>query len=137
MKFKLAIATISFIPALVLAQTAPNLLGTWKGVSNSTVMGIGGHHKAINKKKNEIHFNHLPFTLVVDRQEGFNFSGTFTSEYRKEILLGAISSDLQTGVMVEDDGAHNFKIVNANTIQTCYRQIKDPKIAACLELTKQ
>lgn len=24
------------------AQTAPNLLGTWKGVSNSTVMGIGG-----------------------------------------------------------------------------------------------
>jgi hypothetical protein len=53
MKLKLAIATLSFIPALVLAQTAPNLLGTWKGVSNSTVMGIGGHHKAINKKKNE------------------------------------------------------------------------------------
>ena len=119
------------------AQTAPNLLGTWKGVSNSTVMGIGGHHKAINKNKKEIYFNHLAFTLVVDRQDGFNFSGTFTSEYRKEILLGAISNDLQTGVMVEDDGGHNFRLVNANTMQTCYRQIKDPKIAACLELTRQ
>jgi hypothetical protein len=136
MKFKLLLSILSFIPTLVFAQTAPNLVGTWKGISHSAVMGTGRGHNLL-KKDSEIYFNRVPFVLVIDRQEGFNFSGLFSSESHKEVVLGAISPDLQSGIWVDEDGAVNFKIVNPNTIHVCYAQLNKPKIAACTEYKKQ
>lgn len=136
MKFKLFLVILTFIPSLVFARTAPNLVGTWNGISHSAVMGTGrGHH--LFKKDNEIYFNRVPFVLVIDRQEGFNFSGLFYSKSHKEVVLGAISQDLQSGIWVDEDGAVNFKIVDPDTIDVCYAQLNKPKIAACTEYKKQ
>ena len=131
MKFKLALAVFALLPALVLAQNAPNLIGTWTGTFNATVMGAAAHHIVPNKKDKEIHFNKVPFTLVIDRQEGVNFSGSLASKNHKEVILGAIAPDLQGGVMVDDDGMHTFKIIDLTTIQNCYVQMSKPKVAAC------
>jgi hypothetical protein len=132
MKLKLLVAMIGFIPVLAVAQTAPSMLGTWKiDSASSTVLGKGAHHPAKDKKDSEIRFTKPVMTLVIDRQEGANFAGTLSSGSHKEIILGAIAPDLQGGVMVDEDGTHTFKIVNANTIQNCYVQMAKPKLAAC------
>ncbi|MBU3567831.1 hypothetical protein [Polynucleobacter alcilacus] len=131
MRFKLVIAALALLPALVSAQNAPNMIGTWTGTFNATVMGSAAHHIVPNKKDKEIYFNKIPFALEIDRQEGINFSGLLTSKNRKEVILGAITPDFQGGVMVDEDGTHTFKIIDPTTIQNCYVQISKPKVAAC------
>ena len=131
MKFNQLIVLGAFLPTFVFAQSMPNMLGTWTGSFNATVMGSAAHHILPNKKDKEIYFNKVPFSLVIDRQDGVNFSGTISTKSHKEVILGAISPDLQTGVMVDDDGTHSFKIIDANTIQNCYVQVSNPKVAAC------
>ncbi len=137
MKLNKLIGIVSFFPALVLAQSAPNMIGTWTGTFNATVMGSAAHHIVPNKKDKEIYFNKIPFNLDIDRQDGINFSGTLTSKNRKEVILGAIAPDFQGGVMVDEDGTHAFKIIDPTTIQNCYVQISKPKVAACWVGKKQ
>ncbi|MEI6183865.1 MAG: hypothetical protein WCP25_11260 [Polynucleobacter sp.] len=131
MKFKSLLLVVGFIPVLSLAQTTPNMLGTWNATSNAAVMGTAAHHQVPNKQDGEIYFNKVPLKMVIDRQEGVNFSGTISSVYYKEVILGAIAPDLQSGVMVDEDGSYTFKINDSTTIQVCYVQVSKPKVANC------
>jgi hypothetical protein len=131
MKFKKLTILIGFFPTLVLAQSVPNMIGTWTGTFNATVMGSAAHHNIPNKSDKEISFNKVPFNLVINRQEDMNFSGSLSTSKHKEVILGAIAPDLQGGVMVDADGTHNYKIIDPTTIQSCYVQISKPKVAAC------
>lgn len=132
MKFKLFLTSlIGCLPTLVLAQSAPNMMGTWTGTATSTVMGSAMHHNIPNKKDDEIYFNKNEYTLVIDRQESLNFAGTLSTKMHKEVVLGAIAPDLQGGVMVDGDGTYTFKMLDPNMIQTCYVQINQPKVVGC------
>ena len=109
-----------------------NLVGTWTGTFNATVMGASAHHIAPNKKDKEIYFIKVPFTLVIDRQEGINFSGSIAFKNNKEVILGAITPDFQGGVMVDEKGTYTFKFIDPTTIQNCYTRIeKKSKVASC------
>jgi len=131
MKFQKLILIMALSPALVLAQSIPNMVGTWSGTFNAAVMGSAAHHIVPSKKDKEIYFNKVPFTLIIDRQEGINFSGSLATKNHKEVILGAITPDSQGGVMVDEDGTHSFKFIDQTTIQNCYVQISKPKLAAC------
>jgi hypothetical protein len=137
MKLNKLIALAGFFPAFVLAQSTPNLIGTWIATSNSAVMGNSAHHNHPNKKDKEIYFNKVLLNLVIDRQEGLNFSGSLSSNKHKEVIIGAIMPDFQGGVMTDEDGTHAFKIIDATTIQNCYVQISKPKVASCWIAKKQ
>ena len=137
MRFKLLIAALALMPALVSAQNAPNMIGTWTGIFHAAIMGSGSHHLVPNKKDKDIHFNKIPFTLDIDRQDGVNFSGSLATKNRKEVIVGVIAPDFQGGVMVDEDGTHSFKIVDPTTIQNCYVQISKPKVASCWVGKKQ
>ena len=137
MKFNKLIALIGFFPAFVLAQNAPSMIGTWTATSNSAVMGSAAHHAAPNTHDKEIRFNKVALSLVIDRQEGLNFSGSLSSSKHKEVIVGAIMPDFQGGVMTDEDGTHAFKIIDSTTIQNCYVQISKPKVASCWIAKKQ
>jgi hypothetical protein len=137
MKLDKLIVLAGFLPALVLAQNAPNMIGTWTATSNSAVIGSSAHHIVPNKGDKEIHFNKVPLSLVIDRQEGLNFSGSLSSPKHKEVIIGAIMPDFQGGVMTDEDGTHAFKIIDSTTIQNCYVQISKPRVASCWTAKKQ
>ena len=75
MKAKLFVVILGFIPALVLAQNAPIMLGTWKGVSNAAVASSGTFHPTEAGKENAVRFRNVHYVLVVDKEEGRNFVG--------------------------------------------------------------
>ena len=132
MKFKLLLTSlVGCLPTLVLAQATPNMMGMWTATVTSTVMGSAMHHIIPNKKDNDIYFNKVELTMVIDRQEGLNFAGILSTKIHKEAILGALTPDLQGGVMADGDGAYTFKMVDPNTIQACYVQITRPKVASC------
>jgi hypothetical protein len=146
MKFKSIGATLALLPALAFAQASPVLLGTWKGVGNSTVSGSGTYHPAGLGKENPVRYRHVEYVLVIDREEGRNFSGYFSATNNKDstdtsykpVILGSLAKDVKSGVYVSEFGTAIFKLVDPKHLELCYAQVTaEQRVASCLELAKQ
>jgi hypothetical protein len=130
------IATLAALSAPAAAETTiPDLRGTWKGESQSIALGGTPHHPATQAA--EPRLTSVPFTLVIDKQDGRRFSGTFSSARHSETVIAVIS---RTGTifMVDDDGYNAGTILAPNRMEVCYVHLSTTsRIASCTELTKQ
>jgi len=131
----LAFAMLAAIPAA--AETAiPDLRGTWKGESESLVLGGGNPHHP-STQANEPQLRSVPFTLTIDKQDGRRFSGTFSSPRSSEKVIAVISRN-GTIFMADDEGYTNGTILAPNRMELCYLHVSSvSRIASCAELTKQ
>jgi hypothetical protein len=146
MKSKLLIAFFGLVPLFVYAQAPSNMLGTWKGVSNSAVAASGLFHPTEAGKEKAVRFRNVEYVLVIDKEEGRNFVGSIsatnakhpTDVKHKEVILGAYAKDLKSGVMVNETGSFTFKLADATNLEVCYTQVSSkPKVASCFEMVKQ
>ena len=132
------IATLALLLAgTSAAQTAPpDLRGTWKGESESIVFGGGNsHHPAA--KANEPQLRSVAFTLVIDKQDGRRFSGTFSSSRGSEKVVAVVARN-GTIYMADDDGYTTGTMLAPNRMELCYlRTSASVRIASCTELAKQ
>jgi hypothetical protein len=131
----LVLGMLATLPAA--AQTGiPDLRGTWKGESESIVLGAGNpHHQAT--PADEPQLRSVSFTLAIDRQDGRRFSGTFSSARSSEKVIGVIS---RTGTifLADDEGHTHGTILAPNRMEWCYLHVSSAaRIASCTELTKQ
>ena len=141
---RLAIALIALIISTnSLADNAFSMVGTWKGLSNSTVKGSALHHE-IDQNADKIRFVRTNFTLIVDAQEGQNFAGYLVSADNKdkEVVLGSLNANREGGVMVDNDGIYRFNVQSANQLEWCYAHAPESSnqhsgVAACIEVTRQ
>jgi hypothetical protein len=136
------LAWIITLAALTTATVAaaesaiPDLRGTWKGESESIILGTGNPHHA-KTPSGPPRLNSVAFTLTVDRQDGRRFSGTFSSAAGNEAVIAVIS---RTGAiyLVDDDGFTVGTMLAPNRMELCYMlQSPAARVASCLELTKQ
>ena len=150
MKIKLAIAAsialAGLTSTLAVAQTQSNMLGAWKGISNSAVMGSGHFHPTEAGKEQAVRFRNVEYVIVIDKEEGRNFVGNIgatnskhpTDVKRKEVVIGAYAKDMKSGVMANETGSFTFKLADAKNLEVCYTQVSSkPKVASCFELVKQ
>ena len=130
-----ALAALAAAPAA--AQTAvPDLRGTWKGESQSIVLG-GAHPHHPTAQPTEPRFTSVAFTLTVDKQDGRRFSGTFSSPRGSEALIAVVSRN-GTILAVDDDGYVTGSILAPNRMEFCYLHLSPAvRVASCTELTKQ
>ena len=121
----------------VLAQAAvPDLRGTWKGESETIILGMGNSHHA-GPPASAPRLNKVPFTLTIDKQDGRRFSGTFSSSLGTETVIAVISQS-GTIYMVDDDGYMVATMLAPNRLELCYLlQSPTSRIASCTEFTKQ
>jgi hypothetical protein len=127
--------TVPVVPAA--AETAiPDLRGTWKGESESLVLGGGNDHHP-GTLPGEPQLRSVPFTLTVDKQDGRRFSGTFSSPRSSEKILAVISRN-GTILLVDSEGYTLGTILAPNRLELCYMHVSvAARIASCTELTKQ
>jgi hypothetical protein len=130
------LATLGALCAPAAAETAaPDMRGTWKGDSQSIVLGAGPHHP--DSKAGEPRFTSVPFTLVIDKQDGRRFSGTFSSAQHSEAVV-AVVSRAGTIFMADDDGYNVATMLAADRMEICYLHASSARrIASCTELTRQ
>ena len=121
-----------------------NLLGAWKGTSNSAVLGSGLFHPTEAGKEKAVRFRHIEHVITIHEQEDRNFVGSIeaVNHEHKEVLLGAFSKDFKSGVMVNEHGTFTFHCPDLNTLAVCYTQIVPhalniPLVAGCFELLRQ
>jgi hypothetical protein len=130
-----AVATLAAAP--VAAQTAtPDVRGTWKGDSETIVVGGGNpHHTPAQSAEPQL--RNVAFTLTVNKQDGRRFSGTFSSERASRTVIAVIS---RTGTihLVDEDGYSAGTMLAPNRMELCYHHLSSAaRIASCVELTKQ
>jgi len=130
-------AALAVLPAMpAAAQTAvPDLRGTWKGESESIVLGGGNPHHP--PAQNEPQLRSVAFTLMIDKQDGRRLSGTFSSARSSEKIVAVVSRS-GTIFLADDEGYTHGSMLAANRMELCYLHVSSAsRIASCLELTKQ
>src|SRR5262249_56518790 len=70
------LATLTAAPAAAQQGAIPDLRGTWKGQSESIILGEGNPHHAAPPSA-EPRLNSVAFTVTIDKQDGRVFAGTF------------------------------------------------------------
>jgi hypothetical protein len=135
--WKLALPLIlTALTAPALAQTAvPDLRGTWKGESQTIAIGSAPHHP--EDQAGEPRLTSVPFTMVIDKQEGRRFSGTFSSPRHTEKVIAVIS---QSGpiYLADDDGYTIVTMLAPNRMEMCYMHSSTgARVASCTEMVKQ
>ena len=130
-------ATLLAAPASAQTPPIPDLKGTWKGESESIVFGSGNTHHTPATPPKEPQLRSVPFTFVIDKQDGRRFSGTFSSAKANETVVGVVS---RSGAiyMVDDDGYSVGTVLAPNRVEFCYLHLAaDSRIASCTEMLKQ
>jgi hypothetical protein len=136
-RFAWIITILALAAGPAAAQSAiPDVRGTWKGDSESIVLGGGNpHHPATQATEPEL--RSVPFTLTVDKQDGRRFSGTFSSPRSNEKVIAVISRN-GTILLADDEGYTQGRMLAANQMELCYLHVSSAaRIASCVELTKQ
>jgi hypothetical protein len=134
----MTLAALALLPALPLAAESaiPDLRGTWKGESESIVLGGGNPHHT-GTPPSEPQLRSVPFTLTVDKQDGRRFSGTFSSPRSSEKVVAVISRN-GTIFVVDDEGYTVGTILGPTRMEWCYMHVSTAaRIASCSELVKQ
>jgi hypothetical protein len=134
------IVVLAALSASAAAETAvpeiPDLRGTWKGESQSIVLGGNTHHPSA--QTGDPRLTSVPFTLVIDKQDGRRFSGTFSSARHSETVIAAVISRSGSIYMVDDDGYDVATLLAPNRMEICYLHLSSAsRIASCTELTRQ
>jgi hypothetical protein len=129
------LATLTAAPAA--AESAiPDLRGTWKGNSETIILGAGNPHHAAPPSA-EPRLNSVAFTMTVDKQDGRRFSGTFSSARGDDKFVAVISRN-STIFLVDDDGYTVGTMLASNRMELCYMHLSQAtRLASCSEMTKQ
>jgi hypothetical protein len=129
------IVVLVALAAPAAAETAiPDLRGTWTGESQSIVLGGTPHHP---KEAGEPRLTSVAFKLVIDKQDGRRFSGTFSSARHSETVIAVISRS-GTIFMVDDDGYDVATLLAPDRMEICYLHLSPvSRIASCTELSRQ
>ena len=142
-KLRWAVAFCAFASAAMSAAVAaevspPDVRGTWKGNSETIVLGAGNLHHTATAKKAEPEFRSVPFTMVIDKQDGRRFSGTFASPRKSEKVLAVISRTGTIYMVTDDVGYTAGTMLAPDRMELCYMHVAPTsRISSCTEMTKQ
>jgi hypothetical protein len=128
------LAALASTPAAAQANF-PNLVGTWKGTSESVVLPAGNEHHR-EKGKGPL-MSSVPFTMVIEKQDGRRLYGTFASAKHKETVIAVIAANGAI-YMVDDDGYSVGNMITPTKLELCYmKQSPKGRVASCTEMTKE
>jgi hypothetical protein len=138
-KLPLIIMFCAFASAAVAAEVSPpDVRGTWKGNSETIVLGTGNLHHTATAKKAEPEFRSVPFTMVIDKQDGRRFSGTFASPRKSEKILAVVSRTGAVYLVTDDVGYTVGTMLGPDRMELCYMHVAPAShISSCTEMTKQ
>lgn len=130
-----ALAVFVALPAFA-DDSFPDLRGVWKGQSESIVSGTADPHHG-GTPTTPPHYNSVPFTFTIEKQDGRRFEGTFVSPRQTESVIGVLS---RTGAIyfVDTDGYAFAHLLAPNRMESCYLEVNQTgRVASCVELVKQ
>ena len=109
----------------------PDLKGKWVWTEHAVRHFRSSELPAKTHMQSKDRFADIAFTMTIDKQEGFRFSGTKTSKKWTERISGVIGFDNKTVYMVDDNGFLRCSLVSPDKMQLVYLHItKDNSVAS-------
>jgi hypothetical protein len=107
--------------APALAQTVPDLKGTWSGQWRTVIYGANPHHPGPQTAADAPRIREITFTFEVEGQDGRLIWGKFwSSPDRKEPFAATLAADGRTIVGADGDGSLTGTVASADRIEMCY-----------------
>ena len=136
-----AVLLAATVGASAQTPTPFDMKGTWKGTGEAIVDGPAMHHPPGTPAKaaGKYRLRTQAYVYKIDGQDGKRFWGTASGEnIANERLVGTLSMDGKWIYMAAAEGILDGVVVDADTIQMCYRQVT-PAVAvvACNEMKRQ
>lgn len=130
---------ISLLAVQADAQSMIDMKGTWQGTNQSIMDGFPPHvpSSVETKSAGKYRLTEQAYTFTVEGQEGRRFWGTMSSSIKTERLLGSLSVDGKRIYMIDEDGFMDGTVVNATTVEICYRHIGATAVVSCMALEKK
>ena len=102
----------------------------------------GTPHIVSWRNAEEVKFTNTKFTFIIDKQQGRNFSGyRFSNNGHEDRFVGALRSDMKSGVISDSDGTREFQMVGKDLMDSCYTHTVSANgrstVAECNELKRQ
>jgi hypothetical protein len=130
-----ALLFMLFLTATVAsAADLPDLKGSWVVKASGVGIEKPGDTPPPVLHSEKLGFHEVEFLLVIDRQEGFRFSGYRESKRKKEIVAGVIGYDHKSLYMVDTDGTIQGKLVSPDQIEAVYLHIDKRQSLASREI---
>jgi hypothetical protein len=131
----IAAALVGFASQHAAAADFPNLVGEWKGTPTPVHVGNTGH--AVPEGEGVNFSDGFEITFKVTDQKGNDFVGSVITKNRTEALLGSIRENKTEGIMVDEEGKYEFKIVDANTMEICYWHVTSESLLTSCHVLKR
>lgn len=117
------------------ASAGEHLVGTWTAVAGGggAIAGTGGDHDPSDARYTDD--NGLEWRLVVEDAQGPAFHAQWCSQNLCEDAVGVIRRD--GAIMIADEDGYLHGIAIGDTMELCYLQAGDHRIADCHVLEKE
>lgn len=115
----------------------PDMKGLWTATSSSVVMGGEKHHPG-KVEQGKPYYREVKFTFRITDQKDRRFFGTVQSEHHTETFIGVFANNRKQMLMADSDGFMDATLIDANTIDYCYRHITSGSaVVACSVMKRE
>jgi hypothetical protein len=116
----IAIAAVLTMTTTLLAQTPPDLKGTWSGKWRTVIHGHNPHHPQSGPGDTP-RVREITFTLAVEGQDGRLLWGkSWSNPERKEPFVATITQDGRSIIGADTDGSLTMQIAGRRRLDACY-----------------
>ena len=98
----------------------PDLKGRWTGTTEVVLRSKVSEH--INPT-GQTTFTTIPFTIMIERQDGYRFAGTWASARATDPLIGMFRSDGKRLHMVDNDGTLTGELLEPDEMEVCRTEV--------------
>jgi hypothetical protein len=117
--------------------TWPDMKGLWTATSSSVVIGGEKHHPG-KVEQGKARYREVKFTFRITDQKDRRFFGILQSEHHTETLIGVFANNQKQILMADSDGFMDATLIDAKTIDYCYRHITSGStVVACSEMKRE
>jgi hypothetical protein len=115
-----AAAAVLATATVALAQSAPNLKGTWSGKWRTVILGSNPHHPP-DGQADVPRVREIIFTFEIEGQDGRLLWGkSWSSPERREPFVATITADGRTIIGADTDGSLTMRIGGRDRMDACY-----------------
>lgn len=133
-------ATLS---AFVVSGTAladnhvPQLKGKWVSAEQGGYRFGAVTYGSALKEAQSVNDNKRTWILDIETQDGTGLKGTWGSETKREIILGAIRADKKTVIFADEDSYSTGVLLSETEMDLCTQETGEAIIAQCYIMKKQ
>ena len=123
----LTAAMLGVTAGVAVAQSAPDLKGSWTGTGKTIVSGPAPHHKdnPAARPAGTYRLSEMKFTITIEGQQDMRFWGTIASAAKTEPVIGAIAADgKRFRVVLQDSGVLDGVMLSNDTCEVFYVDVK-------------